>query len=70
MVHIKQVQKEFNRLKLMCSNKKEAIKEALNIVYNGSHIVHIYLDSYEDFSYVCIDGCILLEDGEVYSKVV
>jgi len=71
MEQIKKVQKEYNRLKPLCSNNNEAIKEALLIVYRNSTISpHIYKDSYEDFSYVYIDGCMLNYSGDIYIKLV
>jgi len=69
MEKILEVQKEYNRLKFMCSNKKEAIKEALQLVFKGLHTPHIYLDVYGDFSYITINDYIMFDSGDIYSKV-
>jgi hypothetical protein len=69
MEKILEVQKEYNRLKFMCSNNKEAIKEALFTTFKGLHEPHIYLDVYEDFSYITINGYVMFDSGEIYSKV-
>ena len=68
MEEILELKKKYNEYRNNYCNKLASIENAMNDLFPNKHI-HIYKDTYEDFSHVFINNHVFFEDGSIYSKI-